>query len=245
MWKETLIIVDYTHAFADKKIDELYVAGWETLVPVLNTLIREVKGRGGLIIASKEEHDQWTLSFASNFRWKVSITRVWADDPRAWVTLEEVLSWRTFSDGIFPSARFTREELIAYLRSQGGKMPVWPDHSLRGEKWSELYEGLDTSQIDHIVVKWRENTDHPYSSFAAVEDTTGRTAEKICDEEGVQKIKFVWLATDYCVWDSNFDFAKTGKYQTELILAWCRAVSPYTEALMIDKLRQVGALISS
>jgi nicotinamidase-related amidase len=244
MEKEALMIVDFTHAFADKEIDELYVAGWETLVPVINTLIREVKGRGGIIIASKEEHDRWSISFASNFRWKMPITRVWPDDPRAWVTLEEVLSWKSISDGTLPSAWFTLDELITYLRSLGGKMQVWPDHSIRNEKGSEFFEGLDIDQIDHIVVKWRSNIDHPYSSFSAVEDSTGRTSEEICDDEGVEKIKFVWLATDYCAWESNFDFATTGKYQTELILPWCRAVSLDTEALMIEKLRQVGALIS-
>lgn len=244
MKKEALMIVDYTFAFADKNTNELYVAGWETLAPVINTLMREVKGRGGIIIASKEEHDRWSISFASNFKGKAPITRVWPDDPRAWVTLEEVLSWKSTSDGILPSAGFTLRELIAYLRSVGGKMPVWPDHSIRGEKGSELYKGLDVDQIDHIVIKWRSNIDHPYSSINAVEDATGRTSEEICDDEGVEKIGFAWLATDYCAGESNFDFAITGKYETELILAWCRAVSPDTEALMIEKLRRVWALIS-
>lgn len=67
------------------------------------------------MIASKDEHPVGNISFASNFVGKLPITIVGPNDPRAWITLEEVRSWKNIREGLMPKAGFTQEELVAYL----------------------------------------------------------------------------------------------------------------------------------
>lgn len=70
MKKEAMIVVDYQNDFANPKWS-LYVKGWETLFPFINSLMREVKSRSWIIITSQDWHPENHMSFASTY---------WLDD---------------------------------------------------------------------------------------------------------------------------------------------------------------------
>lgn len=70
MKKEAMIVVDYQNDFANPKWS-LYVKGWETLFPFINSLMREVKSRSWIIITSQDWHPEKHISFASTY---------WLDD---------------------------------------------------------------------------------------------------------------------------------------------------------------------
>ncbi|MFA6090646.1 MAG: isochorismatase family protein [Candidatus Gracilibacteria bacterium] len=244
MKNTALIVVDVTGAFADKKLNELYVSGGEKIISTINRTMQEVKERGGIVLASREEHLIGNISFASNYVGKFPITQVSPGDPRGGITLKEVLAWKTEEEGLRDTAGFTKDELIAYLKVLGGTMAVWPNHSVKDTEGAQFMTGLDTSLIDHVVIKGESNTEHPYSAFQAVEKESGLTTEELCDKQGVREIKFQGLATDYCVRDSVLDFARTQKYKTELILSGCRGVSPETEKVALESIQQLGTIIS-
>ena len=70
MKKEAMIVVDYQNDFANPKWS-LYVKGWETLFPFINSLMREVKSKSWIIITSQDWHPEKHMSFASTY---------WLDD---------------------------------------------------------------------------------------------------------------------------------------------------------------------
>lgn len=64
--KEALIVVDYQNDFAHPKWS-LYVPGWEKLVDYINSVMKEVKSKSGIIITSQDWHPKNHVSFASTF----------------------------------------------------------------------------------------------------------------------------------------------------------------------------------
>ncbi|MDD3793519.1 MAG: isochorismatase family protein [Candidatus Gracilibacteria bacterium] len=64
MKKEAMIVVDYQNDFAHPK-GSLYVKGGETLFPFINSIMKEIKTRSGIIITSQDWHPKNHISFAS------------------------------------------------------------------------------------------------------------------------------------------------------------------------------------
>ncbi|MDD2908018.1 MAG: isochorismatase family protein [Candidatus Gracilibacteria bacterium] len=66
MKKEAMIVVDYQNDFAHPK-GSLYVKGGEILLPFINSLMKEIKTRSGIIITSQDWHPENHISFASTY----------------------------------------------------------------------------------------------------------------------------------------------------------------------------------
>lgn len=246
--KEATIIVDYQKWFADKKVNELYVNGWELIAPYINEVVRDTKSNWWIIIASKDMHRVWNVSFAQNFKWKVSLTealKVWKQPwSENFITLKEVLNWTEENNWLESTAWFTVAELKAYLYTQENQtMALWPSHCVVNTPWSEYQDWLDTTLIDIEIIKWYKNAEHPYSAFPWIELWTTRWMIDILDEECIKKVKVVWLAADWCAWDTAIDIAKIWRFVVEFIKKATKAVTPSDEVEYLKKMRNVGVVI--
>ncbi|MDD2870407.1 MAG: isochorismatase family protein [Candidatus Gracilibacteria bacterium] len=246
--KEAVIIVDYQKGFADKQVNELYVNGGETLAPIINEVTREVKSKGGIILASKDMHRLGNVSFAQNFKGKVALTDALkagkTPGPENFITLSEVEHWTEESNGLEDSAGFTVSELKAYLSTQKNyTMALWPAHCVVNTPGSEYQDGLDKSLIDIEIIKGYQNNTHPYSAYPGIELGTKREVIDVLDEEGIIKVKVTGLAADWCAGDTAIDIAKVGRFVVEFIKKASKAVTPADEVEYLMNMRNSGVII--
>ena len=241
--REAVMVVDYQNWFAKKETNELYVNWWESIAPIINKIMKSVKNNWWIIVASKDMHRNWNISFAQNFKWKVSITEVWPDNPKAYITSEEIKNWTEEKNGLNPSAWFTVLELKEYIDITWWKAFMWPNHCVVNSEGSEYYKELNTDLIDIEVAKWYTNFEHPYSAVPWIEIWNKRSLIEIFEDEKVDKIKVVWLASDWCVKDTALDLIKSNKFEIELILEATKAVNPTTEASAIKQMKKAGIKI--
>jgi nicotinamidase-related amidase len=243
MWKQATMVVDYQNWFADEETNELYVNGGESIAPIINEIMQETKREWGIVIASKDMHRDWNISFAENFKWKVSITEFWPDDPRAYITLKEIENWTEENNWLEDTAWFTVEELKVYVEIMWWKVFMWPKHCWVNTKWNDYYKDLDTDLIDIEVYKWYEQNTHPYTAYPGIEVWTKRDLEQVLVDEKVDSIKVVWLATDWCVKDTAIDLAKAWKFVVELILKATKPVNPATQITALEQMREAWVKI--
>ncbi len=243
MDKTAAMVVDYQNCFAKEETNELYVNSGESIAPIINSIMQDTKDNWWIVIASKDMHRKWNISFANNFKWKLPITEVWPDDKRAYITLEEVQNWTQENNGLEDTAGFTIEDLKTYIKTAWGKVFMWPEHGVVNTDGNNYYKDLDTTLIDIEVWKWYKNNEHPYSAFTWIEVWTKRDLKQILEDEKVKKIKVVWLATDYCVKDTALDLAKVWKYVVELILKATKPVNPATMITALEEMREANIKI--
>lgn len=241
-----LIIVDYQKTFADKKYKwsyrEIYVNHWESLVENINLCMDRVKQAWWQILASREEHPEWHMYFASSYTGKFPITKAMQPgmDSSLWeLTLKEVENWTEWENNFTATAKFTLEDLRETLRENWWKITLWPDHCVKDTVWAEYFSGLNDTFIDHEVIKWTEVWIHPYTAFWWV-DTNWDSLETIILNNNIDEVDIVWLAGDYCVFDTVKDAIKIW-LKVNLILNWVAGVSDlwYYKALkyMDDELK--------
>lgn len=240
--KKACMVVDYQNWFANKSTNELYVQDGESIASHINSLMEQTRMRGWIVVASKDDHPIGNVSFASNFIGKQSITVVGPNDPRAWITLPEVLSWNR-SQGLTSKAGFTKQELIVYLQTLWWRAIMWPDHCQKWTEWAEFYPEFNSTMVDYVVIKGDKAIEHPYSAFPWVEKGSGKSLDKILEDASVEEIDIVGLATDYCVKDSVLDLARTWKYRINAILSWMRAVAPDTEKIALKLFQEAWVKI--
>lgn len=241
--KEALIVVDYQKWFSDKEVDELYVEWGETIAPIINDVIRETKSKWWIIIATKDMHREWNVSFAQNFIWKFPITeslKKWEEPvPQNFITLEEVQNWTDENNWLNDSSWFTVEELKAYLFSLPEKyIALWPNHCVVNTTWSEYDKGLDTNSIDLEIYKWYKNSEHPYSAAPWIEVWTTRWLIQVLKDEAIKKVKLVWLAEEWCVWDTGKDIFNDLWIDVELIRKATKAVLPENQVEYLKEMRK-------
>lgn len=245
--KEALIVIDYQRWFADKSLNELYVEWGEKLAPIINELMAETKSKWWIIIASRDMHREGNISFAQNFVWKEPITEIpqWKQpDQKNFISLEEIQNWTEEKNWLTPSAGFSVAELKAYSDTLPNKtMIMWPKHCVVNTPWSEYQTWLDTSLIDIEIAKWYKQDEHPYSAAPGIEIWGKQNLEKILESHDVKKVRWVWLAEDYCVKDTLIDTAKSWKFIVELIRKATKAVNPADEVSYLSQLRQAGVKI--
>ncbi|MDD2745165.1 MAG: isochorismatase family protein [Candidatus Gracilibacteria bacterium] len=239
--KTATLLVDCQKGFGDKKVNELYVPGGEQIVDTINSYMTQVKNVGGIVIASRELHQVGNIGFASSYVGKLPITSVVVGDPRGIVTLAEA---KAVGPAILsPQAGFTFEELIVSLESQNGVIPLWPDHCVDMTPGAEYMNGLDVSHIDFEVVKGNRFHEHPFSAALAIHQQTRLTTLEILEQQQIEQVDILGLATDYCDKDSAIDIVATGKYRVRLILAGVRAVNSSTGEAAIELMRERGIQI--
>jgi nicotinamidase/pyrazinamidase len=118
----------------------------------------------------------------------------------------------------------------------GVKQILWPDHCVQGTKGAELYEDLRGDYIDDFVVKGTNPDIDSYSGFF----DNGRVFETdltdILDDNEIDIVYIVGLATDYCVKFTALDAFDLG-FETYLVIDGVRGLDGAEDAIteMQDK----------
>lgn len=228
-----LIVVDYQNSFIPEVewwTWELWVEwGW-LLAPRINQIMKETKTAWGLIIATRDFHPQWHMSFASNYECK---------NPFETVDWEQVVNNIPEKLELKDTADFTLEDLQAEFWAKWSQM-LWPDHCVENTPWAEYHKDLDTSLIDRHIIKWYDPTTEMYSWFFGKEDTPeSKTLTEILRELWVKTVRVIWLATDYCVQSTAVDAVKNW-FETLIDSSAVRwvAVSPADTVAYLETLRE-------
>lgn len=88
---------------------------------------------------------------------------------------------------------------------------LWPDHCIAGTKSAEYHKDLDTSLVDHHIIKGYDPTTEMYSGFAGREDIPERKSlTEILREAMIDSTRVIALATEYCVQSTAVDSIKNG-----------------------------------
>lgn len=197
-----LIVVDYQNGFIPKVewgTGELGVEGGWLLAPRINGLMRETKTKWWLIIATRDWHPKWHMSFASNYEGK---------NPFDTVSWDEAINSIPNKITLSKNAEFTNKQLQVEMSAVGSQM-LWPAHCVAWTESAEYHKDLDTALVDHHIIKGYEAETEMYSWFMWKEDINpGKSLSDILHEAGIQVVHIVWLATDYCVESTAVDAVK-------------------------------------
>lgn len=228
-----LIVVDYQNSF----IPEVEWGTWELwvewgwlLAPRINELMREIKTAGWIIIATRDMHPKWHMSFASNYEWK---------NPFETVDWEQVVNNIPEKLELKDTADFTLEDLQVEFWAKWSQM-LWPNHCIENTPWAEYHKDLDTSLIDRHIIKGYDPTTEMYSWFFGKEDAPEeKTLTEILRELWVKTVRVIWLATDYCVQSTAVDAVKNW-FETLIdksAIAWV-TVTPADTVAYLEALRE-------
>jgi nicotinamidase-related amidase len=140
------VSVDNTRTFDDKTlVDELYVPEGEQAAHTTKKITDICKSVGMLTINVFDKHPKGHISFASSYQNK---------QPFDFITLDEVKDWTDENNGLSDKAKFTVEQIKAYLEKSPKQInQVWPDH---GKDWTEsidLMRPLAPDDFDLHIIK--------------------------------------------------------------------------------------------
>ncbi|WAC65206.1 isochorismatase family protein [Agrococcus sp. SL85] len=115
----------------------------------------------------------------------------------------------------------------------------WPVHCVAGSPGADYHPALDALAIDvHI----RKGQGRPaYSAFEG-ETEEGETLDEILEEQGIDELDVVGIATDHCVKASALDAVLAGR-AVRVIDGLTSAVSAETRAAALDELRDKGVQV--
>lgn len=218
--QDAQIIVDLQKTFSENRENEpewaLRVPNTQGLDVPTNQAVEYFKSKGGIILASIEEHDQGHISFASSFKNKIPIIhwviKEWEKginpiaNPECFITYEEVKNWTETNNWLTNTAAFTVEELQAFLEIRWTEA-MWPDHAVKDTFESEFITGFNQKNVDEIFTKWDDIAEHTYSAFAWVNQNGVPLAEYM-HEKDVERTFVSSLATDFCVRNTALDSVK-------------------------------------
>ncbi|MCH8518364.1 isochorismatase family protein [Candidatus Gracilibacteria bacterium] len=233
---EALIVVDYQNGFIPEHasgVNELPVEGGELLAPVINQLMRETRTRGGLVIATRDWHPRGHMSLARNYIGK---------NPFDTITYNEVTNAKKHTPRLGEEAEFSLEDLQVELGAGMGPQVLWPDHCIADTPGAEYFRGLDTDLIDHHIIKGDDPKTEMYSGFFGREMRQDDTVVRVTDilrDAGVEVVKIVGLATDFCVQSTAVDAVKNG-FKTMIdkrAIAGVMVKSPEDTVAYLQKLR--------
>ncbi len=204
--ENALIVVDYQNGFIPETasgVNELPVEWGELLAPRINALMQETKQAWGLIIATRDWHPKWHMSFARNYLNREPFSQIW------W---EDAMNHQPSKLELSPDADFTEQDLQIEFGANKTQI-LWPDHCIANTPGSEYFTELDTALIDRHIIKWYDPRTEMYSWFFWKEqrddDETVRLTD-ILKNAGVKVVKVVGLATDFCVRATAIDSVKNG-----------------------------------
>jgi len=100
---------------------------------------------------------------------------------------------------------------------------LWPDHCVQGSKGAEFHPGFNTQKIGKFIFK---GTNSAIDSYSAFFDNAHLRATGLADylnQENVEEVYIMGLATDYCVKYSCLDALALG-FKVYVIEDACRGV---------------------
>lgn len=113
---------------------------------------------------------------------------------------------------------------------------TWPVHCVAGTEGAEYHPALDVLAIDVHVKKGQGEP--AYSAFEGTTDE-GETLAEVLEEQDIDELDVVGIATDYCVKASALDAALAG-LSVRVIDPLTSAVTPATRASALDEMRDAG-----
>ena len=113
---------------------------------------------------------------------------------------------------------------------------TWPVHCVAGTTGAEYHPALDALAIDVHIKKGQGKP--AYSAFEGTTDD-GEELAAVLEEQGIDELDVVGIATDHCVKASALDAAAAG-LRVRVIDGLTSAVSPETRASALDALREAG-----
>ncbi len=118
---------------------------------------------------------------------------------------------------------YVNREVGDTLMLEGLPQILWPTHCVQESWGASLAESLDVQNIDKIIYKGSNPNIDSYSGFFDNGHRNQTGLHDYLQEQGIDEVAIVGLATDYCVKFTALDAASLG-YKTTLILDGCRGV---------------------
>ncbi|WP_206447397.1 isochorismatase family protein [Agrococcus sp. KRD186] len=116
---------------------------------------------------------------------------------------------------------------------------TWPVHCVASTQGAEYHAALDALAIDVHIKKGQGEP--AYSAFEGTTDE-GETLAEVLEEQDIDELDVVGIATDYCVKASALDAALAG-LKVRVIDGLTSAVSAETRATALDELRDAGVQV--
>ncbi|SFD03304.1 bifunctional nicotinamidase/pyrazinamidase [Tropicimonas isoalkanivorans] len=121
-----------------------------------------------------------------------------------------------------------------------GPQVLWPDHCIQGSEGAAFHPDLATDPADLIIRKGFRRQIDSYSAFFENDRETPTGLEGYLRTRGVDRVRLVGLATDFCVLYSAVDAAKLG-FSVSVDLAACRAIDlDGSLAAALESMREAG-----
>ena len=105
----------------------------------------------------------------------------------------------------------------------GLKQIAWPDHCVQNTSGAEFVSELNTSRINKTFHKGSDPEIDSYSGFFDNDHRHATGLGAFLEEQKVNEVHVMGLATDYCVKFTALDAIKLG-FKSKLIIDGCRGV---------------------
>ena len=126
-----------------------------------------------------------------------------------------------------------------------GAQTLWPDHCVQGSDGAAFHKDLATDLAQMIIRKGYNRNIDSYSAFFENDQKTPTGLHGILQNQNIDKLEMVGLATDFCVAFSALDAARLG-YHVSVRLDACRAIDLNGSLdAQLDAMRQAGITLIS
>jgi nicotinamidase/pyrazinamidase len=112
----------------------------------------------------------------------------------------------------------------------GVEQVLWPNHCIQGSKGAEIHDEIHNEHIDEFIVKGTNELVDSYSGFFDNGQVLQTDLADILDDNDIDKVYIVGLATDYCVKFTALDSADLG-FETYVITDGVRGLDGAEAAL--------------
>lgn len=131
------------------------------------------------------------------------------------------------------------------IKINGIDQILWPDHCIQKTKGAEFHKNLEISKIETIFRKGTNPQIDSYSGFFDNAHLKSTGLAGYLKEKEVDKLYFVGLAAEYCVYFSALDAIAEG-FETTIIENATKALKQEDfEKAKIDILRKGGRIMKS
>lgn len=167
-----------------------------------------------------------------------------------WNTIKQLVDlftakWRdvifTWDDHPADHISFAENHGVAPL-TQVNWETVWPTHCVRDTEWAKLYAPFDTWEYAISIKKGYKKDIDSYSWFGWVTLDETMTLDEVLQSKWITDTYVVWLATDWCSWDTALDSANNW-YRTTFVTDANKWVNDEASEAKIQKMRDTKKII--
>ena len=128
---------------------------------------------------------------------------------------------------------------FSHFSDEPDYVETWPVHCVQGTTGAEFHPGLSLPNDTRVVRKGQ--TSAAYSGFEG-KDEHGTTLADLLEDQGIDTVDIVGLATDYCVKATAVDAQRSG-LSVRVLLPLVAGVSPTTTVEALDEMKGTGITI--